>query len=164
MYVLLDTSLTHHDSQPYFLLSHPKITPISFTPETKASAWMHPLPAPSPRVATTLVEIPCNWYMEDMTPMQYLPHAANSHGYVSPESMETTWRDRFDFLYREMLEKEEAGESEGGFVFPLVLHPDTSGMAHIITMIERIVKWLKERGEFVTFGECVVEWKGKSVG
>ena len=120
---------------------------------------MQPLAAPSPLTAKTLVEIPSNWYMEDMTPMQFLPHAPNSHGYVPPAAMEATWHDRFEFLYREMLEKEAEGEGEGGFVFPLVLHPDTSGMAHIITMIERVVVWLKERGEFVTFGECAEEWK-----
>lgn len=37
------------------------------------------------------------------------------------------------------------------FVFPIVLHPDTSGMAHIIGMIERFVKWLRGWGEEVEF-------------
>ena len=38
-------------------------------------------------------------------------------------------------------------------VFPLVLHPDTSGMAHVVGMLERVIKWLKGLEE-----EGVVEW------
>jgi len=35
---------------------------------------------------------------------------------------------------------------QGDFSSPLVLHPDTSGMAHITGMIDRMVGWLKGRG------------------
>jgi hypothetical protein len=33
--------------------------------------------------------------------------------------------------------------------FPLVLHPDTSGMTHIIGMIDRVINWLKAKGDDV---------------
>lgn len=158
MLKILDTSLTHHDSAPYFLPSTPTIQPINFGPHVSASSWMHPLPTPTKPTPTTLVEIPCNWYMEDMTPMQFLPHAPNSHGYVSPTSIETMWKDRFEFLYSE--EAEEGTKAD--FIFPLVLHPDTSGMAHIMGMIDRVISWLKSKGEevvFVRYGDCAAEWK-----
>lgn len=155
----IDTSLTHYDSTLYFLPSLPAITPIDFAPSNPASSWMQPIPAAAKPTATTLVEIPCNWYAEDMTPMQYLPHAPNSQGYVSTHAIESMWKDRFEYLY------EESGEEGGsnGFIFPLVLHPDTSGMAHVIGMIDRMIGWLKARGDEVTFvqyGDCAAEWKG----
>ncbi|KAL3466957.1 hypothetical protein BJX64DRAFT_204859 [Aspergillus heterothallicus] len=153
---LYDTSLTHHDSFPYFLQLTQTPKPIDFSPSVSAASWMHPLPPPNPRTPSTLVEIPCNWYMEDMTPMQFLPAAANSHGFVSPETIEQNWKARFEYLYNETID----GETQD-FVFPLVLHPDTSGMAHVIGMIERVIVWLKgQKGvEFVTFGECARGWK-----
>ncbi len=69
-----DTSLTHHDSQPYFLPSAPPIQPIDFSPHISATTWMKPLPAPAPPTNKTLVELPANWYMEDSESriLQYL--------------------------------------------------------------------------------------------
>ncbi|KAJ5883773.1 Peptidoglycan deacetylase [Penicillium subrubescens] len=151
---LYDTSLTHHDSALYFLPELPPIKPIDFSPSQSATTWMKPLAQPGPRTDKTLVEIPCNWYMEDMTPMQFIPAANNSHGFVSPTAIEENWKSRFEFLYNETED----------FVFPLVLHPDTSGMAHVIGMIDRMITWLKQKGdevEFVTFENCAKEWKAK---
>jgi hypothetical protein len=147
----------------------PSIIPIDFSPHIAASSWMHPLPTAAKPTGSTLVEIPCNWYMEDMTPMQFLPHAPNSHGYVSPVSIETMWKDRFEFLYSEQEEDREdqgKGRESGGkdFIFPLVLHPDTSGMAHVIGMIDRVISWLKSKGDevkFVKYGDCASEWKSR---
>ncbi|CRL29196.1 Fungal transcriptional regulatory protein, N-terminal [Penicillium camemberti] len=160
---LYDSSLTHHDSSLYFIprMSEPKA--IDFSPSKSASTWMKPLPAPGARTPQTLVEIPCNWYMEDMTPLGYLPAAPNSHGFVSPTTIEQNWKSRFAFLYSEALEKSIEEDSEQGFVFPLILHPDTSGMAHVVGMIDRMILWLKQQGdevEFVTFGECAAEFGG----
>ncbi|EPS25713.1 putative peptidoglycan N-acetylglucosamine deacetylase [Penicillium oxalicum 114-2] len=151
---LYDTSLTHHDSALYFLPQLPPIKPIDFSPSQPATTWMKPLASPGPRTEKTLVEIPCNWYMEDMTPMQFIPAAPNSHGFVSPTAIEENWKSRFDFLYNETED----------FVFPLILHPDTSGMAHVIGMIDRMISWLKQKGEeveFVTFENCATEWKAR---
>lgn len=58
-----------------------------------------------------------------------------------------------------------AGKEEG-FLYPLVLHPDTSGMAHVIGMIDEMVGWLKGQGgvgevEFWTYGDAAEEWKGR---
>lgn len=96
--------------------------------------------------------------------MQFLPAAENSHGFVSPVTIEHNWKSRFEFLYSEALEKSIEEGCEQGFVFPLVLHPDTSGMAHVVGMIDRVISWLKQQGEgvqFVTFGNCAADWKKK---
>ncbi|KAI9729325.1 MAG: hypothetical protein M1834_006996 [Cirrosporium novae-zelandiae] len=136
---LYDSSLTHHDSQPYFAPSPtppPSDTNSPSGPPNfslPASTWMHPTPLPAP--SSTLVEIPANWYMEDMTPLQFWPHTHNSHGYVDVRQMEQMWKDRFEWLW-----SNSEGEGEnGGFIFPLVLHPDNSGMSHVIGMVERIL-------------------------
>ena len=89
--------------------------------------------------------------MEDMTPMQSIPGAPNSHGHVSATSIMDMRKERFKCLYHEFDFVDDQGEGKGEFIFPLVLHPDTSGMAHIIGMIDRTIGWLKSRGEDVSF-------------
>lgn len=42
-------------------------------------------------------------------------------------------------------------ESAGNFLFPIVLHPVTSGMPHVIGMIERFLRWPQSFGESVEF-------------
>ncbi|KAL8863435.1 MAG: hypothetical protein Q9178_000116 [Gyalolechia marmorata] len=142
-----DSSLTHHDSQPFLLPRHPPIKSPDFS--KPASTWMHPTPLNSSSL-TSLVEIPCNWYGEDETPLSYLPHVNNSHGYVDTRVIEQMWKDRFLWLW-ENAEDEGNDEGVNDFIFPIVLHPDSSGMAHVIGMIERMMVWLKSWGEEVEF-------------
>ena len=97
-----------------------------------------------------MIEIPCNWYMEDATPMSYYPHMANSHGYVDVRQIEQMWKDRFLWLWENERDITVSGKPSF-LVFPLVLHPDTSGMAHVIGMIERFLVWLTSWGEGVAF-------------
>lgn len=78
--------------------------------------------------------------MGGMAPVQYLSHAPISHGYVSPTSMETIWKDQFQFLYSQGEDENNGEQGRGGgekdLIFPLVLYPDTSGMAHAMRMID----------------------------
>lgn len=145
---LYDTSLMHHDSQPYFTPSDPPIKTIDFS--QPAASWLHPTPIASqsyPDGQHPLVEIPCGWYNEDMMPLQYLPHLANSMGYVSTRVVEQMWKDKFMWL----MENSEEGNKSADFIFPILMHPDTSGMAHIIGMAERVMIWLKGFGDSVEF-------------
>jgi peptidoglycan/xylan/chitin deacetylase (PgdA/CDA1 family) len=158
---LYDSSLSHHDSKPYYLPNRPSIEPPTYNAEASAKDWMKPLPPPSPSTPKTLVEIPANWYAEDMTPMQFWPHTSNSQGYVDARVMENMWKDKFEWIRTEL---EDLGE-KNIMVFPLVLHPDTSGMAHVIGMIDRIITYLKGWGdevEFCTFSDAAKEWKAKN--
>jgi len=94
--------------------------------------------------------------------MQFLPAAPNSHGYVTASSIMEMWKSRFEFLYNEYDEEERKEGGKGDFLFPLVLHPDTSGMAHVIGMIDKMIGWLKSRGEevqFCKFEDVAREWK-----
>ena len=137
-----DTSLNHHDSQPYYLSLH-EPTIESFVPDFSkpASSWMHPLPLPSP---TPIVEVPASWYTEDLTPLGYFPHLENSHGYVDVRVIERMWWDRFEWLWENEGVDVDAGQD--GFIFPLLFHPEGAGRSHIIGMVERMIKRLMEWG------------------
>lgn len=140
---------------------------------------MHPTPLLSSPTSSSLIEIPCNWYGEDETPLSYLPHVNNSHGYVDVRVIEQMWKDRFLWLWDHAWE--ECGDGGSGreghrveeekrisdFIFPIVLHPDTSGMAHVIGMVERFLRWLAGRGpevEFCRYEDIAREEKGRRRG
>ncbi len=99
-------------------------------------------------------------------PLQYLPHLANSMGYVSTRVVEQMWKDKFTWLWENSTEGSEFAD----FIFPILLHPDTSGMAHIIGMAERIIQWLQGFGEsveFCTHEQIASAWlaeKNKEIG
>jgi hypothetical protein len=86
---------------------------------------MHMLLNAAPPSASALVEISCNWYIEDMVPMEFLPHAPNSHGYIPPTSIETIRKDRFQIRYSERDEddrKQNPGNNEKDFMILQVWH------------------------------------------
>lgn len=158
---LYDSSLSHHDSRPYYLPDLPPMQVPQYTESVSAKDWMKPLPKPAPPTSKSLVEIPANWYTEDMTPLQFWPHTSNSQGYVDVRVIENMWKDKFEWIRSEM---QDLGEKDV-CVFPLVLHPDTSGMAHVIGMVERVVKWLQAWGgdvEFCTYESVAKDWKDKN--
>jgi hypothetical protein len=80
-----------------------------------------------------------------------VPAAPNSHGYVSPHVIEQNWKDMFSWLYEDAASK-GAGSS---FLFPLTIHPQSSGKPHVLAMHERFIPWLKGHAgvEFVTCGQ-----------
>lgn len=100
---------------------------------------------------TGLVEIPGNWYIDDLPPMMFIKNAPNSHGWVNPRDIEDIWKDHFDYFYREY----------DSFVFPMTIHPDVSGRPHVLLMHERIIEHInKHEGvEWVTFEQMCDEFK-----
>jgi hypothetical protein len=81
---------------------------------------------------TDLIEIPANWYLDDLPPMMFIKKSPNSHGFVNPRDIEQMWRDQFDYIYREY---DEA-------VFPITIHPDVSGRPQVLLMLERLAAYL----------------------
>ncbi|KAJ5952243.1 uncharacterized protein N7479_010656 [Penicillium vulpinum] len=155
---LYDSSLSHHDSQPYFTPNDPPIKPVDFS--QPASAWLHPTPLSATNarpVGHPLVEIPTGWNNEDMMAMQYFPHLDNTQGYVDVRVVEQRWKDMFLWLW----ENAHVDGGDGSFVFPILMHPDTSGMLHVIGMVDRFVGWLRGWGDavqFCTFESITQEW------
>lgn len=175
-----DASLTAHDSRLYRLPANPvpRIAAPRYA-EMEAAQWMRPLDGACMRpdaARRSVVEIPSNWYGEDATPLQYYPYNPATQGYVPVTRVEAMWKDRLEFLLNDDDLAGHAGAAEGTTgtveeawdeesrksprVFNLTLHPDVSGMSHIIGMLERFLRWVKTledegRVQFCTCSEAV---------
>jgi peptidoglycan/xylan/chitin deacetylase (PgdA/CDA1 family) len=120
-----DHSLMHRDFEPYYVRVGDSWKKIDYT--QPAETWMEPLVRGE---ETDLVEIPANWYLDDLPPMMFIKASPNSHGFVSPRDIEQMWRDQFDWVYREM---DQA-------VFTMTVHPDVSGRPQVLLMLERLIE------------------------
>ncbi|AMM34632.1 hypothetical protein SA2016_3978 [Sinomonas atrocyanea] len=120
-----DHSLMHRDFEPYYVRVGDSWKKIDYT--QPAETWMEPLMRGE---ETDLVEIPANWYLDDLPPMMFIKASPNSHGFVSPRDIEQMWRDQFDWVYREM---DQA-------VFTMTVHPDVSGRPQVLLMLERLIE------------------------
>ena len=122
-----DHSLMHKDFECYYVRVGDHWTKIDLT--QTAGEWMLGLVRGQ---ETDLIEIPANWYLDDLPPMMFIKKSPNSHGFVNPRDIEQMWRDQFDYVYREY---DEA-------VFPITIHPDVSGRPQVLLMLERLAAYL----------------------
>jgi peptidoglycan/xylan/chitin deacetylase (PgdA/CDA1 family) len=90
---------------------------------------------------TSMVEIPANWYLDDLPPMMFIKSAPNIHGFVNPRDVEQLWRDQFDWVYREY----------DYAVYTIAIHPDVSGRPQVLLMLERLVEYIN--------GHAGVKWR-----
>ncbi|GBE80191.1 glycoside hydrolase/deacetylase [Sparassis crispa] len=127
-----DHSNMAHDSQASYLRDQDRWTKIDY--KARAETWMKPLIRGK---QTGLVEIPANWYLDDLPPMMFIKSSPNSHGWVNSRDVEQLWKDMFSYLYRE----------EENFVFPITIHPDVSGRPHVLLMLERFIEWVNTHAD-----------------
>ena len=81
-------------------------------------------------------------YLDDLPPHMFIKDAPNSHGFVDARSTLELWKSHFTYFYRE----------HDWFVFPLTIHPDTSGRPHLLLILEELIEWINGHGErFSTF-------------
>lgn len=141
-----DHSLMHRDFQPYYLRRGDRWTKIDLS--QPAEAWMKPLVRGE---ETDVVEIPASWHLDDMWPLMFIKTAANSQGYMNPRDLEATWRDQFDWVYREY----------DYAVFAMTIHPDVSGRPQALLMHERLIAYINSHPgvEWVTFGEIADDFR-----
>jgi peptidoglycan/xylan/chitin deacetylase (PgdA/CDA1 family) len=141
-----DHSQNYNDFLPFYARVGDTWTNVDYT--QPAETWMKPLVRGK---EIDLVEFCGNWYVDDLPPMMFNKHAANSHGFVSPRDIETLWNDQFDWVYREL----DYG------VFPVTLHPDVSGRPQVLLMLERLISyWSSQPGvRFVTFEEATADFR-----
>lgn len=78
-----DHSMSHHDCQAYYLRTGDQWTKIDYSQPAKT--WMHPL---KPGSNTGMIEIPANWYLNDLPPLMFMKKVATSHGWVDVRSVE----------------------------------------------------------------------------
>ena len=143
-----DHSLMHNDVHPYYVRVGDSWTKIDYSKHP--DAWMKPLQRGQ---ETDLVEIPANWYLDDLPPMMFIKKSPNSHGFVNPRHLEEMWRDQFDWVYRE---NEYA-------VFTMTIHPDVSGRPQVLLMLERLIQYIRSHDgvRFVTFDEIADDFKAR---
>jgi peptidoglycan/xylan/chitin deacetylase (PgdA/CDA1 family) len=120
-----DHSLMHNDFTPYRVRVGDSWTKIDYS--QPAETWMKPLVRGA---ETDLIEIPANWYLDDLPPMMFIKSSANSHGFVSPRHLGESWQDQFDWVYREM----------DYAVVTFTIHPDVSGRPQVLLMLERLIE------------------------
>jgi hypothetical protein len=84
-----------HDSQAYYMRDEDSWTKIDYA--APAHTWMSPLRRGR---ETGLVEIPANWYLDDLPPMMFIKASGNSHGWVPAREVEQLWKDTFTYLYQ----------------------------------------------------------------
>jgi len=147
--IAYDHSLMHNDFTPYYVRVGDSWTKIDYS--RPAEEWMKPLVRGE---ESGLVEIPANWYLDDLPPMMFVKASANSHGFVSPRELEQTWRDQFDWVYREM----------DYAAFTMTLHPDVSGRPQTLLMLERLIEYISghEGVRWSTFDEIATDFKARS--
>jgi len=135
-----DHSLMHHDFQCYYVRVGDSWTKIDYSQHPKT--WMKPLKRGE---ETDLIEIPANWYLDDLPPMMFIKTAPNSHGFVNPRDIEQMWKDQFDWVYR----------NYDYAVFTMTIHPDVSGRPQVLMMQDRMITYIKSHSgaRFLTFDE-----------
>jgi peptidoglycan/xylan/chitin deacetylase (PgdA/CDA1 family) len=87
-----DHSMSHEDCKAYYLRTGDEWTKINY--EATAETWMKPLVRGK---ETGMVEIPANWYLDDLPPMMFMKAVPNSHGWVDSKVVEDLWRVRLPF-------------------------------------------------------------------
>lgn len=170
---LYDSSMNAHDSLPYFL-PHPFPQETPHVPDYSkpAATWMRPTPLPAQPLPGTaeanraMVEVPASWYTEDMTPMGFYPYTASTHGYVATDVVEKMWWDRFEWLWENESFVDEGPGKGYGSMYPLIWHPESSGRAHIVGMVDRFLGRLVQMAEssggeitFETMASVAQGWK-----
>lgn len=144
-----DHSLMHNDFTPYYVRVGDRWTKIDYA--ARANDWMKPLERGQ---ETDLVEIPANWYLDDLPPMMFIKKSPNSHGFVNPRDVEQMWRDQFDWVYRE----------HDFAVFGMTIHPDVSGRPQVLMMHERLIEYINSHDgvRWVTFDEIADDFIKRS--
>jgi len=144
-----DHSLMHNDFHPYYVRVGDRWTKIDYT--RPAAEWMKPLVRGQ---ETTLIEIPANWYLDDLPPMMFIKKSPNSHGFVNPRDIEQIWRDQFDWVYREY----------DYAVFTMTIHPDVSGRPQVLLMHERLIEYINSHAgvHWATFAEIADDFARRS--
>ena len=143
-----DHSLMHRDFECYYVRVGDRWTKIDLS--RPAADWMQGLVRGQ---ETDLIEIPANWYLDDLPPMMFIKNSPNSHGFVNPRDIEQMWRDQFDYVYREY---DDA-------VFPMTIHPDVSGRPQVLLMLERLTAYITAHPgvSFCTFDEIADDFAAR---
>lgn len=144
--ITYDSSLMEDDYWPYYVRVGDSWTKINYN--GPAADWMKPW---VPGKEVDLVELPCSWHLDDAPPMMFVKASANSHGWVTGRALGEIWQDQFDWVYRHY----------DYAVLPITIHPDVSGKAHVIMMLERLLDHMMahEGVNFCTMEDAAADYR-----
>lgn len=131
-----DSSLMANDLHPYYPRRVIRPSTVKFGSHDVADAAS--VFSPPGRV----LEIPVSWYLDDFPAMEFI--ARVQAGLTSVGQLEERWRAIFDYAVSE----------EEGCCYTLTIHPQTSGRAHMLPMLDRLIAYMQARGAaFMTLSE-----------
>jgi peptidoglycan/xylan/chitin deacetylase (PgdA/CDA1 family) len=110
-----DSSLMGREFEPY----HPRPVTLNWEAANEFG--------PESRI----LEIPVSWYLDDWPAMEYV--AGKSEGLGDTEVMYRRWKDIFDY----------ARGLGTPAVYALTIHPQCSGRSHIITVLDRLLAYMR---------------------
>lgn len=122
-----DKSQGYNDFVPFYSRRGDSWTAVDYS--KSAEEWMVPMQHGR---QVDLVNFGANWYTDDLPPLMFIKQSPNSHGWVNPRDIEESWRDQFDWVYREM--------DYAAFTF--TIHPDVSGRPQVLLMLERVIDYI----------------------
>ena len=143
-----DKSQGYHDFMPFYSRRGDSWTPVDYS--KPAEQWMVPMRHGS---LVDLVNFGANWYTDDLPPLMFIKQSPNSHGWVNPRDVEQSWKDQFDWVYREM--------DYASFTF--TIHPDVSGRPQVLGMVERVIDYISghEGVEWMTLENMAADFRSR---
>ena len=132
-----DSSLMANDLHPYYPRRVTRPSTVQHG-NNQVADMASVFGEPSP-----VLEIPPSWYQTDFPIEEYI--AGVQHGMYPVAHLEERWRAGFDYA---------ANEEEEGCCYTLTIHPQTSGRAHMIQMLDGLFAHMKAHGAaFMTLSE-----------
>jgi len=103
---------------------------------------------------TSIVEVPVSWSLDDFPPFTFVWDPLRP-GYGSTEAIERDWLDHVDY----------ALEHTPGGVVTITMHPQVTGRAHVLRMVERVIGAITDRSgaKFTTVSNAVRHAKDRDL-
>lgn len=131
-----DSSQMGNDLHPYY--PRPVTWPTTIRHgDYEVAASVSIFGAPSP-----VLELPVSWYLDDFPTQEFI--SGRQAGLMAVSNLEERWRATFEYAIAE----------EEGCCYLLTIHPQTSGRAHMLPMLDRLISSMQEQGAaFMTLSE-----------
>ena len=124
-----DHSLMHNDFHPYYVRVGDRWTKIDYA--RSALTWMQPLVRGQ---ETNLIEIPANWYLDDLPPMMFIKKSPTAMALSTPARSSNCGAINLTGCI---------GNTDYA-VFTMTIHPDVSGRPQVLLMHERLIDYINQ--------------------
>jgi len=131
-----DSSLMANDLHPYYPRHVTRPSTVRYGKQEVADTASIFSPP------SKILEIPVSWYLDDFPFMEFV--SGRLAGVMAVRDLEERWRAIFDYAVTE----------EEGCCYTLTIHPQTSGRAHMLPMLDRLIAYMLGQGAvFMTLSQ-----------